>query len=481
MKRRKSPPSSKTSDSTSQKKPTKPDPRREAARIVGRVIKDKAYANRLLNAAFQSEDWDARDRALLTELVYGVIRHLYSIDHALDQVAQKGVQSIDPAIVNHLRVAVYQLLYLDRVAPHAILNQAVRYVRQLRGQKVGGFVNALLRNIQRNPDRYVRIDPLLQLPESLSLSYSHPQWLVERWLARLGPDATRQRLAAHNMGSPLVFRVHGGGELRDKALQLLREKDIPAEATRWSPEGIRILGSLPMSLHHFLADFPYPLVPQDEAAQLVVQWLAPENQDSILDACAAPGGKTTHIAAIAPEAKMVACDIHPHKLPLIEELGQRLGIEVQTTTEAELEPKAGSLQLFPKNATKPLEVQFDRILLDAPCTGLGILRKQPEIRYRRSVSEIEEMATVQSSLLENLSASLRPGGTLVYSVCTDTPEENEQVVDAFLAEHPEFEKVTHAQGLAWEELLQEDGSLRTSPEVHGMDAFYAVKLRKKEG
>ncbi|TNE51770.1 MAG: 16S rRNA (cytosine(967)-C(5))-methyltransferase RsmB [Deltaproteobacteria bacterium] len=458
----------------------KPDPRREAARIVGRVLRDNAYANRMLNAVFQSEEWDSRDRALLTELVYGVIRHLYAIDHALDQVAQKGVSSIDPAILNHLRVAVYQLLFLDRIAPHAILDQAVRYVRQLRGQRVGGFVNALLRNIQRNPERYIRIDPLLQLPESLSLSFSHPQWLVERWLRRLGPEATRQRLAAHNMGSPLVFRVHGPKGSREEALAKLHEQDIKAEATRWSPEGVRILGSLPTSLHRFLAEFPLLLVPQDEAAQLVVQWLQPENDDLILDACAAPGGKTTHIASLAPEAQLVGCDIHPHKLSLIETLSQRLGITSTITTEEDLAPQPGAIQLFPKNGTKPFAQSFDRILCDAPCSGLGILRKQPEIRYRRSVKEIEEMAAVQKQLLNNLSEALRPGGTLVYSVCTDTPEENEQVMDAFLQEHPEFHKVTSQEGLPWAALLQEDGSLRTSPEVHGMDAFYAVKLKKDE-
>lgn len=465
------------------------DPRREAARILGRVLRDGAYANRLLHATFQTEPWDSRDRALLTELVYGVIRHLYPIDQALEQVAEKGLKSIDPAILNHLRVATYQLLYLDRMAPHAVLSQAVRYIRQQRGQRVGGFANALLRSIQRNPERFVRLDPLQSLPEGLALTYSHPAWLVQRWLQRFGPERTRLRLQTNNQSAPLVLRLHGPATDRDNALQALHRMNISAELTRWSPHGIRIMGSLPAPLHIFLQEFPYPLVPQDEAAQLVVSWFAPHNLETILDTCAAPGGKTSHIALLAPQSRITACDIHPHKIQLIHDICQRLHLPTVSTTLRVSStftppPESGrsdssipAIQLLQHDATLPFSTQYDRILCDAPCSGLGILRKQPEIRYRRSEDDIKQMAIGQQKLLHNLASALKPGGVLMYAVCTDTPEENEQVVDAFLLEHPEFTRIQECPDPTWADLFQ-DGYLKTSPEIHGMDAFFAAKFRK---
>lgn len=461
---------------------TSTDPRREAARIIGRVLRDGAYANRLLHAVFQTEEWDPRDRGLLTELVYGVIRHLYTIDHALDQVIEKGLRSIDPAILNHLRVATYQILYLDRIAPHAVVSQAVRYIRQLRGQRVAGFANALLRNIQRNPERFVRIDPLLPLPETLSLVYSHPLWLVQRWLQRFGPEQTQQRLQTNNQSTPLVFRFHGPSSQRTDVLQKLHHMDVSAEPTTWSPHGIRIHGHLPLPLHRFLEEFPYRLVPQDEAAQLIVSWLDPQNHETILDTCAAPGGKTSHINLLAPLAQVTACDIHPHKIQLIQDLCQRLQIPsvllhpAASTTES---PQAiPGIQLLQQDASQPFHTTYDRILCDAPCSGLGILRKQPEIRYRRNEADIQERARFQEKLLHNLASAVRPGGILMYAVCTDTPEENEQVVEAFLQSHPEFTLCQECPHPSWEPLFHQ-GYLHTSPEHHNMDAFFAAKLQKQ--
>ncbi len=448
------------------------NPRREAAKLLHRILREGAFSNRVLDSTLKAQPWDERGRKLLTELLYGTLRHLYQIDRAIDLSTKKGIKSIKKSLLNHLRIATYQILFLERVPDYAAISEAIEIIKQQYGKRVGGFANAILQNIKRNREKY--LSPPTDLPkwEALSAEYNYPTWLIKLWSERWGENQTIQRLKKLNTPAPLILRAHPNSESRERAIEKLKEMGISAEPTRWSHLGIKILSPLPKPLNAFLKEFPIPLFPQDEAAQIVVNWLDPKDEEEILDACAAPGGKTTQISILAPKSKITASDIHPKKLRLIEELFKRLNRPASPPHLTLLPADAASFQ-YPK--------QYDKILCDAPCSSLGIIRKQPEVRYRRTLREIHNLSELQFSILENLIKYLKPGGTLLYSVCTDTPEENELLIERLLTKYPQLELFPDTpKDSPLSELIDQNGYLRTTPEKHDLDAFFAAKIRKKE-
>ncbi|MCK6511651.1 16S rRNA (cytosine(967)-C(5))-methyltransferase RsmB [Myxococcota bacterium] len=443
------------------------NPRSAAAQILHRVLHEDAYAARLVDHALSKPGWDSRDQALLTEIVYGVLRRLLLLDRGIGRFASRGLDSIDPMTLQHLRIAVYQMLFLDRIPHHAILHEAVAAIQALRGPKIAGFANAVLRKIQSHLRDLHPPDPLLDLPGYLSISQSHPAWLIERYLQQLGPDRTEARLQAHNQPPALVLRVHAPWGSREDLLRVLQEHAIQATPTTFSPDGLRVESSSGPIIQKLFKELPQSFVIQDEAAQCIAHLLEPQPDERILDACAAPGGKTAHLASLAPHAQITAVDRHANKLHLVQEVCDRLHLSNVRIRQADL--------------TQPLpEDGFDRILCDAPCSGLGTLRKNPEIRYRRTLQDIQQLSQTQRKLLHQLALALKPNGRLIYAVCTDTPEECEETVQHFLQEHPEFSIETdppsHLPSIA--PLLDASGFFRTSPEQHQMDAFFAVRLRK---
>ncbi len=446
------------------------NPRAKAAELLHRILKEGAFSNRLLDGTLKKGHWDEKARRLLTELTYGCLRKLYVLDRAIDRAAKKGIKSIKLRLLNHLRVATYQILFLDKIPNYAAIHEAVEIIKAIYGPKVGGFSNALLKKIAQNPPYYSEIPSDLPPAELLSLKYSHPRWLVEMWLERWGFERTERRLSIHNTPAPLTLRVQPDPSAREVALRELEKLSIEAEPTRWSPFGINILSPLPTSIERFLKDFPVRMFPQDEGAQLVVLWMDPSDGDEVLDACAAPGGKTTLIAILAPGAFITASDIHPKKIQLIEKLFRRLGLPTD----------GGRLNLRAENATLPLGKEYDKILCDAPCSSLGIIRRQPEVRYRRTSEELRNIAQIQFLLVKNLLSHLKPGGSLVYSVCTDTPEENELLVERVLGEVSgvKLDPAVPDRFPELSELIDGDGFLRTFPEEHGADAFFAAKFRR---
>ncbi len=453
--------------------PSNKDPRREAAYMIGQILHGENSAYQRLSTTFQKETWSPRDRALLTDIVYGVMQHLYELDHALEQVAKKGFQSIDTAIINQLRVAVFQLHHLDNIVGHAVISQAVQSIQKRRGERVGGFALALLQKLQKAPASLLRVGECDSLAERLSKLHSYPQWIVERWLERLGQKRTRSRLESFNETCPLTFRYHGPRHQRDDVVAMLAAEGITVEPTVWSPDGLRFIGTFEESMYFSFRSLSYLLVPQDEATQLMVHWLEPQRDEKILYACAAPDGATTHIHALAPEAKVTACDVDPLQLERLEKLCRRLHVP---TTKGE----TPHYKLVEQEASKPFKTKFDRILCNAPCSELGLLRKQPETRYRQSPETLQEMARNQKNLLHHLARSLKPGGLMLYSVCTDTVEECEEVVASFLERNPEFCLDTDLPStLPGYDLMSEEGFLQTSPEIHDMDAIFVARLRKK--
>ncbi|MDZ4183842.1 MAG: 16S rRNA (cytosine(967)-C(5))-methyltransferase RsmB [Desulfuromonadales bacterium] len=448
---------------------TNSDARTIALDVLTRVDQG-AYADLALDAALtRLIHLDPRDKGLATELVYGVLRQRGRLDFALGRLCHQPFEKIESKIRNILRIGAYQMLQLERVPVSAAVNTAVELARSAQLERATGFINGILRSLGRTlgeipwPDAAKK--PLRHLVDVLSL----PEWLAARWLAEYGPAAIELATA---MLAPAPFTVRVNTLLISRAefLTALAEDGHGAEACTYSPDGviIRERGTAPLSGHN-----EGWFQPQDEASQLIARLLDPQAGEEILDACSAPGGKTTHIAALtANHATILACDLHPQRVQMVAGGARRLDAQGITTRACDLTAPPADLAAR----------RFDRVLLDAPCSGLGVLRRNPEIRWRRSPESISEMAVAQGRLLSSCAKLVKSGGILLYSVCTLTPEETQEIVGAFLAEHPEFVRDDLRSFFPeWSELFDEQGALATFPQHHnGMDAFWAVRLRRAE-
>lgn len=441
------------------------DARRMALEILMRV-EGGAYADLALDAAIQRvPQLDPRERGLLTELVYGVLRRRGRLDFALAGFCQQPFAKIETRLAWILRIAAYQILQLDRIPASAAVNTAVEMTRQIGLERATGFVNGILRALTRAPAipwPDAATDPLGHLVHALSV----PEWLAQRWLAEFGIDEALALAAAMQEAAPFTVRVNTLKVDRERLLEVFTAVGHRVEPCRYSPDGIVVRER---------GDQPLPgqedgwFQPQDEASQLISRLLDPQPGERILDACSAPGGKTTHMAALtASQSDLLALDLHPQRLKLVENGAKRLGATGIATRAWDL--------TTPPHFLAP--ASFDRVLLDAPCSGLGVLRRNPEIRWQRDASGIHAMADRQRQLLRQVAPLVRPGGTLVYSVCTTTPEETSAIVDEFLGHAVTFvQEDLRLAFPAWQELIDASGALHTCPHRHaGMDAFYAVRL-----
>ena len=434
------------------------------------VERAQTFADDALDHAVSRSTLDIRDRALALELVYGVLRHQSALDWRLNHVATKSMAKLPARIRMALRLGAYQLLHLDRIPPSAAVNESVALMKT-GGTSAHwpGFVNAVLRALTRTPappwpDRVT--DPV----RALSIQHACPAWLAERWIARLGVQDAEALCRAMTDIPPLTIRVNTLRTTRDVLASQLTELGCVVTPTRISPVGLILekFGSV--------ADLPLfrdgTFYVEDEAAQLVAPILDPQPGESVLDACAAPGGKTTHLAALMQnQGEIIAVDKHAARLCLLEDNCARLGISIVRTLRAD--------------AASPLpptlrEHLFDRILLDAPCSGLGVLRRHPEGKWRKEVELLKQHQTLQCRLLEQAGNRLRPGGVLVYSTCTSEPEENEQVIDQFCSAHKEFRRESVAPWLPSQgsSLVTGRGDLSTMRNDDSMDLFFAARLRK---
>jgi 16S rRNA (cytosine967-C5)-methyltransferase len=443
-----------------------------AARVLERVERARAYADLTLTAALARSSLGARDRAFTTELVYGTLRWRGRLDFALGQVLERPLASVEPGVVTLLRLGAYQLLFCG-VPDSAAVDQTVRSAHALGASRAAGLVNAVLRRLAQRADALpfpaLEDDALAHLEHALGI----PRWIAERWLAALGPSEAAALAAASNAAPPLTARANRARIGRDALLARVRERYPDAQPCAFAPDGIVLgHGRSPASDPDFVAGL---FTVQDEASQLVVELLAPEPRERVLDACAAPGTKTTAIAErLGPEGVVVALDRSERRLALIGRAVRRLGL--------------GNVTALAADATQPPDglpgAPFDRVLVDAPCSGLGALRRNPDARWRLSPEDPARLAEVQAALLASASNLLRPGGALVYSTCTLTGEENDAVVEAFLAKSPGFERAPAARlPGALRPLLGADGALRTWPHRHGtgaygMDGFFAVRLER---
>ncbi len=445
------------------------DPRRLAFDVLNRV-EDGSFADLALSAALdRAAGLDPRDRGLATELVYGVLRQRGRLDFALTSCCRKPLAKVEPKVLTLLRLGAYQVLLLDRVPAPAAVHATVELARQSGLERATGFINGILRALLRSCGTLAWPDPVDTPRAYLEHSLSLPAWLAGRWLAEMGREEASLLGEAMTRPAPFTLRVNTLRLGREEFLTELRRAGFEAEPTRYAPEGVSVAGrgvkALPGSSEGWFQV-------QDEASMLIPHLLGPQPGERILDACAAPGGKTTQIAALTQNAaRILALDLHPPRVALVAEGARRLGC-------AGIETRRWDLTTPPDF----LEAQsFDRVLVDAPCSGLGVLRRNPEIRWRRSEAEIRQLAGLQREILGNVAPLVRPGGSLLYSLCTLTPEETEGVVQVFLDAHPGFVREDlRPLYPQWRELFDERGALRTYPHRHGgMDAFFAVRFRRQ--
>jgi len=444
------------------------DARSGAYEILQRV-EEGGYADLLLDAWLaRHPGFDSRERGLLTELVYGVLRLRSRLDFALAGFCRQKLERLEPGALRLLRLGAYQLLELDRIPARAAVHATVELTKAVGLERVAGLVNGVLRALDHGRDDIAWPTAATPRPYLVHVC-SLPGWLAKELMRQL-PNAEAIAFGeALAQPAPYTLRVNTLKTDREQYLQQLIASGHQARACRYAPEGVIVEqrgdGPLPGD-----AEGLYQV--QDQASMLIAHLLAARPGELLLDACSAPGGKTTHLAALtANGSPIIALDKHEQRIGLVKRGAQRLGA---TTVDA----RAWDLTA-PPDFIAP--ASLDRVLLDAPCSGLGVLRRNPESRWSRSAADVKELAGLQRQLLDNVAPLLKPGGTLLYSVCTFTAAETDAVVDGFLVGHPEFERDDLHPCLPeeWHELLTAQGTLRSYPHRHdGMDAFYAARLRR---
>jgi 16S rRNA (cytosine967-C5)-methyltransferase len=439
------------------------DPRRLAWRVL-LAVEDGAFADAALGAALQSTRLAARDRGLATQLVYGTLAWQGLLDHILASLG-RAAATLDPPIRVLLRLALFQLVKLDRVPPFAAVDTAVETAKTVKGGAASGLINALLR-------RFLRGGKALALPDRdapayLPLATSHPPWLVDLWRRELGEADAAALLAANNQAAPTVLRVNASRATRQRVLDVLAEAGIRARPTTFAESGIVLEQPIDATALPAWRDGWYTI--QGEASQLVGTLLGVAPGARVLDVCAAPGGKALAAAeAAAATGFALAIDRVAGGLRQLRAEARRLGVGLSA-----LRADATALPL----ARRAL---FDAVLVDAPCSGLGTLRQHPEIRWRRRPSDLATLASLQTRILSSAAAHVRPGGALVYATCTIARAENDDIVDAFLAAHAHFaiDAAPPRLPAPVQSLLDARGMLRTLPHRDQLDGFFAVRLKR---
>jgi 16S rRNA (cytosine967-C5)-methyltransferase len=441
-----------------------------AFRVLRRVSDAGAYADLTLRAELGRCALPARDRALATELVYGTLRWRGRLDALLERVLSRRLDALEASVLDLLRLGAYQLVFCDRVPDAAAVSESVRLAHAAKLGRASGLVNAALRRLARDQATIVlpalADDPFGHLVHALSI----PPWVARRWLAAFGSEEAAALGAALNQPAPRTLRTNRQRGSRDALIAELHERKIDAIPCRLAPDGVRLVG--PADPARDPAFIEGRMTMQDEASQLVVELLDPQPGERVLDTCAAPGGKATASAErVGAEGLVVAVDRHERRLGLVARDAERLGL--------------GNLRSLVADATRRMPDDltpgsFDRVLVDAPCSGIGAWRRNPDARWRATADAPARLATMQLAILRRAVPLLAPGGALVYSTCTWTPEENEAVIEALLARVPELRRAPPAAlPPALVPLLDDEGVLRTLPHHHDADGFFAVRLERR--
>ncbi|MCQ2560236.1 MAG: 16S rRNA (cytosine(967)-C(5))-methyltransferase RsmB [Clostridia bacterium] len=434
-----------------------------ALRVLKEVEQKQGYANLVLEQALKQIDgeMEQKERALATELTYGTLRRLNSLDWILEQFMSKGLAKQTFWLRNILRLALYQIYYLDKIPDFAAVNEAVQQAKKHANPGAAKFVNGVLRNIIRQKDElsFPRQNP----EEFLALEYSHPLWLVRRWIGQFGWEEAETLCRANNQTARLTLRTNTLKINRAGLLKELEKEGWQVQAASYAPEGIIVQKAL-TPLAELSAFKQGWFQVQSESSMLAALALAPELGSRVLDLAAAPGGKTTHLAQIMQnQGEIWALDIYEHKLALLEANCRRLGISCVHS-------------LLQDATSLPWKEEFDYILADLPCSGLGVLRHRPEARWYKSEKQIQELTGLQRKILEQAVKALKPGGVLVYSTCTISPEENQEQIAGLLRDYPFLKE--EVLPLSW---AAEQSQIQLLPHVQGTDGFFIARIKKGIG
>jgi 16S rRNA (cytosine967-C5)-methyltransferase len=435
-----------------------------AVKILNRVERTDAYLERLLDHEMRNNELSGKDKALLYEIVHGVIRWMGRLDWVLNGFYKGQFSKAIPNLKNGLRVALYQIMFLDRVPDYAVVNEAVEFVKKLQGQKPADLTNAILRNIVRNKNGIRYPDPEEDLPGYLSAYYSHPSWMVKRYLARFGKEDTEKLLLTNNEKPYLTLKLNALKTNPEEFKKLLNSVNLRYSPGKYLPEFFKLQNLTNITAWEYFASGYFNI--QDESAGLACRLLEVDKGMRVLDLCAAPGGKSAYIAGLMhDEGEIVAVDRYESRLQILRKNMERLGIK--------------SIQTIESNALEYNGGPFDRILADVPCSGTGTLSKKPDIKWKKDMLDLRRMHELQFGLLVKASSMLKPGGQLVYSTCSIETEENFDMIKEFLESHPNF-KLEDAGKQFPAEIVDENGCIQTLPHVHHMDGAFAAKLVKVE-
>lgn len=444
-----------------------------ALEVLIEVDRKQAFSNLALNAVLKRESNDRREAGLATEIVYGTLSRLNTLDWIANQFLKKPIGKLEPWLRNLLRMSLYQLHYLDRIPDHAIVHEAVEEAKKHGHKSMVGLVNGVLRN-------YLRSKQELKVPaqwpkyKKIAIEHSHPEWLVKRWLSTFGEKNTIQMCQINNEAPLVSVRVNRLRSTKQMVIDQLKKEhpDAIIEESAISDQGLLVSqagnAATSQSFREGLCTI------QDESSMLVGFAVNPEPGMAVLDTCAAPGGKTTHLAEkMGNEGNILALDIHPHKLKLIQENADRLGISIIQTKQADARELPLDLAAAP----------FDRILVDAPCSGFGVIRRKPDLKWQRQEKDIGAIVEMQMEILEQASRWLKPGGTLIYSTCTVDPEENARLVHRFLDENQDFSLdpslVQDMPELLHPYFHKSGGYIQILPHYFGSDGFFISRLKRR--
>lgn len=435
--------------------------------ILERVETKGSFSNLLLNEAIRKEKIEPSEINLLTELVYGVMQNKYALDYQLGPFLNKP-QKLENWVRQLLRLSLYQLLYLDRIPEHAVVNEAVLIAKKRGHKGISGLINGVLRNVIRKGTP--PFEDIVDSIERIGIQYSLPKWMVQKFVNELGLEETEKLASSFLERSKVSLRVNTKQISKKDAIEHLVKEGYDVTESEISSIGLISESGLPAKSDLFQSG---AITIQDESSMLVAPALEIMPHHKVLDACAAPGGKTTHIASFLDKevgGQVIALDLHQKKVKLIEDNARRQGVS----------------QVVKANAMDAREAEtafgretFDRILVDAPCSGLGLMRRKPDIRYTKTLEDVKNLKIIQKEILDKVSKTLRTDGQLVYSTCTLTRDENKEVVDQFLEDNPNFERTPVF--LEKDEVRRSsDGSVTIYPQEYGTDGFFICALKKKK-
>lgn len=431
--------------------------------LLDQIEHQQQYSNILVDRFLTDSNFSDADNRLLVRLVYGVTQRRYTLNYYLKPII-KG-KKIEPWVETLLRLSIYQLVYLDRIPEHAVVNEAVNIAKINGHQALGNFVNALLRQFLRTP-----LPDLAAIPdtvERLSIQYSVEPWIVEELLS-MKEQAEVEAMLESLLLDPIVSaRINVPLEEREALLGELQAEGFEVEASQLSPYGIRCLKG---NLIHSAAFKEGRLTIQDESSMLVSPIGKIKGSEQVLDACAAPGGKATHSASLLTDGHLTALDISAAKLNKVAQHAERMALTDRLTLQV-----SDATKFFPKPGTF-----YDIIYLDAPCSGLGLMRRKPEIKYQKTKADVAALAEIQLDLLNHLVTLLKPGGKLVYSTCTLTELENESLLDQFIASNDsiKLDPIQESEATS-KDILTEKGQVRIWPHVYHTDGFFIARLIKQ--